>query len=77
MRVLSVHRVVIDGIIEFFKGLIVNAAGDSVLAEFGSPFEAVRCTVEIQGALRARNDSSPAEQRLEFRVGVNLGDVMI
>jgi len=77
MRVLSAHRAVIDGIIEFHEGRIVNTAGDSVLAEFSSPVEAVRCAVEIQDALRTRNDSLPAEQRLEFRVGVNLGDVMI
>lgn len=77
MRVLSAHRAVIDSIIEFHDGRIVNTAGDSVLAEFGSPVEAVRCAVEIQDALRTRNDSLPAEQRLEFRVGVNLGDVMV
>lgn len=77
MRVLSAHRAVIDGIIEFHDGRIVNTAGDSVLAEFASPVEAVRCAVEIQDALRTRNDSLPVEQRLEFRVGVNLGDVMV
>ncbi|MBX3650834.1 MAG: adenylate/guanylate cyclase domain-containing protein [Burkholderiales bacterium] len=77
MRVLSAHRAVIDGIIEFHDGRIANTAGDSVLAEFASPVEAVRCAVEIQDALRTRNDSLPVEQRLEFRVGVNLGDVMV
>lgn len=77
MRVLSAHRAVIDGIIEFHDGRIANTAGDSVLAEFASPVEAVRCAVEIQDALRTRNDSLPEAQRLEFRVGVNLGDVMV
>jgi len=77
MRVLSAHRAIIDGIIEFHEGRIANTAGDSVLAEFGSPVEAVRCAVEIQDALRTRNDSLPEAQRLEFRVGVNLGDVMV
>ncbi len=77
MRVLSAHRAVIDGIIEFHEGRIANTAGDSVLAEFASPVEAVRCAVEIQDALRTRNDSLPQAQRLEFRVGVNLGDVMV
>jgi class 3 adenylate cyclase len=77
MRVLSAHRAVIDGIIEFHDGRIANTAGDSVLAEFASPVEAVRCAVEIQDALRTRNDSLPLEQRLEFRVGVNFGDVMV
>jgi class 3 adenylate cyclase len=76
LKVLSAHRAVIDGIIEFHEGRIINTAGDSVLAEFGSPVEAVRCAVEIQDALKTRNDSLPEAQRLQFRIGVNLGDVM-
>jgi adenylate cyclase len=76
LRVLSAHRAVIDGIIDFHDGRIVGTAGDSVLAEFASPVEAVRCAVEIQDALRTRNDSLPEERRLQFRIGVNLGDVM-
>lgn len=76
MKVLAAHRAVIDGIIEFHEGRIINTAGDSVLAEFGSPVEAVRCAVEIQDALKTRNDSLPEAQRLQFRIGVNLGDVM-
>jgi len=77
MRLLAAHRAVIDGIIEFHEGRIVNTAGDSVLAEFASPVQAVRCAVEIQDALRTRNDSQPEDQRLQFRIGVNLGDVMV
>ena len=76
MRVLSAHRAVIDGIIEFHEGRIISTAGDSVLAEFGSPVEAVRCAVEVQDALKTRNDSLPEDQKLQFRIGVNLGDVM-
>lgn len=77
MKILSAHRAVIDGIIEFHEGRIVGTAGDSVLAEFASPVEAVRCAVEIQDALRTRNDSLPEDKRLQFRIGVNLGDVMV
>jgi class 3 adenylate cyclase len=77
MKILSAHRAVIDGIIEFHEGRIVNTAGDSVLAEFSSPIEAVRCAVEIQEALKTRNDSLPEAQRMQFRIGVNLGDVMV
>ena len=77
LKTLSAHRAVIDGIIEFHDGRIVGTAGDSVLAEFGSPVEAVRCAVEIQDALKTRNDSLPQDRRLQFRVGVNLGDVMV
>ena len=77
VKILSAHRAVIDGIIQFHEGRIVNTAGDSVLAEFASPTEAVRCAVEIQDALKTRNDSLPEERRMQFRIGVNLGDVMI
>jgi class 3 adenylate cyclase len=76
-KILAAHRAVIDGIIQFHEGRIVNTAGDSVLAEFASPVEAVRCAVEIQDALKTRNDSLPESQRMQFRIGVNLGDVMI
>ena len=76
LKVLAAHRAVIDGIIEFHEGRIINTAGDSVLAEFGSPVEAVRCAVEIQDALKTRNDSLPEAQKLQFRIGVNLGDVI-
>jgi class 3 adenylate cyclase len=76
MKILAAHRAVIDGIIEFHEGRIINTAGDSVLAEFGSPVEAVRCAVEIQDALKTRNDSLPEAQKMQFRIGVNLGDVM-
>jgi class 3 adenylate cyclase len=77
MKILSAHRSVIDGIIQFHEGRIINTAGDSVLAEFASPTQAVRCAVEIQDALKTRNDSLPEERRLHFRIGVNLGDVMV
>ena len=77
MKILSAHRAVIDGIIEFHEGRVVNTAGDSVLAEFASPIAAVRCAVEIQDALKTRNDSLREDRRMQFRIGVNLGDVMI
>jgi class 3 adenylate cyclase len=77
MKILSAHRSMIDGIIEFHEGRIINTAGDSVLAEFASPTQAVRCAVEIQDALKTRNDSLPEDRRMHFRIGVNLGDVMV
>ena len=77
VRVLSAHRAVIDGIITFHEGRIVSTAGDSVLAEFSSVVEAVRCAVEIQEALKTRNDSLSADHRMLFRVGINLGDVVV
>lgn len=77
LRILAAHRAVIDGIIAFHDGRIVNTAGDSVLAEFGSVVEAVRCAVEIQDALKTRNESLPDGQRMQFRIGINLGDVVV
>jgi class 3 adenylate cyclase len=76
LRLLAAHRALIDGIIAFHQGRIVGTAGDSVLAEFESAVESVRCAVEIQDALKTRNDSLPEGERMLFRVGVNLGDVM-
>jgi class 3 adenylate cyclase len=77
IRVLAAHRAVIDGIIVFHQGRIVGTAGDSVLAEFASAVEGVRCAIEIQDAISTRNDSLPEERRMLFRVGVNLGDVVV
>ena len=54
-----------------------GGAGDSVIAEFASPVEAVRCATEIQLELDQRSADVPDEQRMRFRIGVNLGDVMI
>ena len=64
LKILSAHRAVIDGIIEFHEGRIVGTAGDSVLAEFASAVEAVRCAVEIQDALKTRNDALPEDRRI-------------
>ena len=49
----------------------------AILAEFTSAVEAVRCATEIQAALRTRNDQLPSERQVNFRIGVNLGDVMV
>ncbi len=76
-RTLSSHRRIIDGLIEQHHGRFVNSAGDSVLAEFASVVNAVQCAIEIQASLKAENENVPSEQRMEFRIGVNLGDVMV
>jgi class 3 adenylate cyclase len=77
IRVLSAHRAIIDGIIAFHQGRIVSTAGDSVIAEFSSAVDSVRCAVEIQEALKTRNDSLPEHRQMRFRIGVNLGDVVV
>jgi len=55
---------------------VVDAPGDNVLVEFASVVEAVRCAVEIQKEFKARNSDLPENRRMEFRIGVNLGDVI-
>jgi len=77
LRILAAHRAVIDGIIAYHDGRIANTAGDSVLAEFGSVVEGVRAAVEIQDALKTRNESLPEAQRMLFRIGINLGEVVV
>src|ERR1700674_1493799 len=77
LRTLTSHRKLIDSQIEQHHGRFVNSAGDSVLAEFASVVEAVNCAVDIQTGLKAENASIAPERRMEFRIGVNLGDVMV
>src|SRR5215469_10986466 len=77
LATLTSHRKIIDSLIEQYRGRFVNSAGDSVLAEFASVVEAVNCAVAVQKALRAENAGLPETRRMEFRIGVNLGDVII
>src|SRR5712672_3620160 len=77
LRTLTSHRKLIDSAIDQYHGRFVNSAGDSVLAEFASVVEAVNCAVEIQTGLKTENANLPSERRMEFRIGVNLGDVMV
>jgi TolB-like protein len=77
LRTLSSHRKLIDSLIKQHRGRFVNSAGDSVLAEFASVVNAAQCAVEIQTTLKAENANLPPERRMEFRIGVNLGDVMV
>ena len=66
-----------DPLITAHGGRIVGTAGDSLLADFPSVVDALNCAVEMQHASRAINDPIPPDRRLELRIGVNLGDVII
>jgi class 3 adenylate cyclase len=77
LRTLTAHRKIIDRLIEDRRRRFVNSAGDSVLSEFASVLEAVNCAVDIQNALKAENQNLPQARRMEFRIGVNLGDVRV
>ncbi len=76
LATLNACRQVIDGLVNDHRGRVFGSAGDSVIAEFASPVEAVRCGVEIQQELESRNAELPEDRRMQFRIGVNLGDVM-
>src|SRR5437899_4933556 len=76
-RLKAHRRELIDPKIAEHRGRIVKTAGDGLLVEFASPVEAVRCAGEIQKAMREREGSLPEDQRIEIRVGINLGDVII
>lgn len=70
-------RTQLDRIIENRGGRIANTAGDSVIAEFQSPVEAVKAAIEIQQAHRLHNENVHPGERLQFRVGINIGDVVV
>src|SRR5437867_7077429 len=77
LRTLTAYREVTDSLIHQHRGRIVGTAGDSVLAEFASVVDAVRCAVEIQQQLKVRNADLPEHRHMKFRIGINLGDVMV
>src|ERR1035438_522157 len=77
VRVFRGHREIFESLVKMHRGRIFNTAGDALLAEFNSAVEAVRCATEIQAALRTRNDHLPPEEKMQFRMGINLGDVII
>ena len=73
---LRLYRAVVEESISAHKGHIFSSAGDSVVAEFPSIVEAIRCAVEIQNEIAERNASVPEAELMRFRIGVNLGDVI-
>ena len=76
LSTLRSYREIIDNRVDSHRGRIFGSAGDSVIAEFASPVEAVRCALGIQTELEARNVDLAEDRRMRFRIGVNLGDVM-
>ena len=73
---LRMYRAVVEESISAHRGHIFSSAGDGVVAEFPSIVEAIRCAVEIQNEIAERNSSVPERQQMQFRIGVNLGDVI-
>jgi adenylate cyclase len=73
----ALRRDVIEPKILEYGGRIVNTAGDNQLQEFPSVVDAVRCAVDVQRRMAERNASTPAEQRIDLRIGINLGDIIV
>jgi adenylate cyclase len=73
---LRAHREVVDGLVATHRGLVFGGAGDSMVAEFPGAVEAIHCAVEIQQEMDERNEPAPPDRRLQFRVGLNIGDAM-
>ena len=77
LATLSSLRLIVDALIADHKGRITGTAGDSVLAEFVSVVDALDCAVKIQQQVAAAGESQTPEQRMLFRIGINVGDVMV
>jgi class 3 adenylate cyclase len=77
LATLSAHRAIADELIVAFRGRIANTAGDSVLAEFASVVDAVRCAWRIQSRIAEANGALPEARQMHFRIGLNVGDVMV
>src|SRR4051794_27891335 len=77
LRALAAAREVMDGLISAHGGRIANTAGDSVLAEFPSAVDAVQCAVAVQEKLAEEDAGVPEDGRLQFRIGIHVGDVAV
>jgi len=76
IETLKRYREIMGTLIERFQGRVVDSPGDNVLAEFTSAVDAVECAIDIQKELKQNNAELPENRRMEFRIGVNLGDVI-
>ena len=76
IQTLKKYRDVMASLVQEYEGRVIDSPGDNILAEFGSVVDAVECAVKIQGELKERNSQLPDDRRMEFRIGVNLGDVI-
>src|SRR6516162_6172351 len=77
VRVFRGHRDIFESLVNLHRGRIFNTAGDALLVEFNSAVEAVRCATEIQAALATRNEHLAPGEKMLFRIGINLGDIIV
>jgi adenylate cyclase len=76
VKTLTAYRKIMGELIQQHRGRVIDSPGDNILAEFGSVVDAVQCSVAAQNEFKARNADLPENRRMEFRIGVNLGDVI-
>src|ERR1700741_1729735 len=76
-RALREHRKVTGALVEKHGGRLVKSTGDGVLLEFSSVVDAVECAVAVQAVMAERNEAVPVDRRMLFRIGINLGDILI
>ena len=76
VRNIASHRILISDIIQQHHGRVVDSPGDNILAEFASVVDAVNGAIKIQDEIRKSNTDIPEDRRMEFRIGINLGDVI-
>src|SRR5258708_7977319 len=76
-RIFRGHKKVVESVVALHNGRIFNTAGDAILGEFPSAVEAVRWATDIQAALRTGNDQLAPNRQVGFRIGINLGDILI
>ena len=76
VRTLTSYRKIMAELIQQHRGRVIDSPGDNILAEFVSVVDAVQCAVAVQNEFKARNAELPENRRMEFRIGVNLGDVI-
>ncbi len=77
IRTLEDSKELITNLIRQYHGRVVDAPGDNLLAEFASVVDATECAIKIQEELKGRNAELPKNRRMEFRIGINLGDVIV
>src|SRR5712691_6184031 len=76
-RLRSIRAEVIDPKLAEHRGRLVKTTGDGLLVEFGSVIDALRCAVEIQREMAGRSDEFPPDRRVDFRIGINVGDIVV
>jgi len=76
VNTITAYREIITELIEKYQGRVVDAPGDNLLAEFGSSLNAIHSAIEIQRTLETENGKLPDNRRMDFRIGINLGDVL-